>query len=217
MLNIFLPVRGASPAVTRIIIFFLLESLVSDVRFALRWLRKSPGFTLVAVVSLAVGIGFNTTLFTVADALIFKPLPVAEPERLVDVFTSDSTGTVEFSTSSYADYLDLKGQNGVFEDLVGYSPMFAPISLDSGSRLALGEIVTGNYFRTLGVAAAVGRTILPEDDAPDAARVAMISHAYWARELGSAPDVVGRTLKLRGAAYTIVGVTPRGFTGMTPI
>src|SRR5437763_747052 len=217
MLNIFLPVRGASPAVPRIIIFFLLESLVSDVRFALRWLRKSPGFTLVAVVSLAVGIGFNTTLFTVADALIFKPLPVAEPERLVDVFTSDSTGTVEFSTSSYADYLDLKGQNGVFEDLVGYSPMFAPINLDSGSRLALGEIVTGNYFRTLGVAAAVGRTIGPQDDVVGAPRVAMVSYRYWRRDLGSASDVVGRTIRIRGSGFTIVGVAPASFTGMVPV
>ena len=212
-----MPVRGASPAVPRIIIFFLLESLVSDVRFALRWLRKSPGFTLVAVVSLAVGIGFNTTLFTVADALIFKPLPVAEPERLVDVFTSDSTGTVEFSTSSYADYLDLKGQNGVFEDLVGYSPMFAPINLDSGSRLALGEIVTGNYFRTLGVAAAVGRTIGPQDDVVGAPRVAMVSYRYWRRDLGSASDVVGRTIRIRGSGFTIVGVAPASFTGMVPV
>jgi hypothetical protein len=196
---------------------FLLASLVSDVRFALRWLRKSPGFTLVAVVSLAIGIGFNTTLFTVADTLIFKPLPVAEPERLVDVFTSDSTGTVEYSTSSYADYLDLKAQNDVFEDLVGYSPMFAPINLESGSRLALGEIVTGNYFRTLGVAAAIGRTIGPQDDAVGAPQVAMVSYRYWSRDLGAASDVVGRTIRIRGHAYTIIGVVPSSFTGMVPV
>ena len=85
----------------------LLESLFADIRFAVRWLRKSPGFTLVAVASLAIGIGFNTALFAIVDAVLFKPLPVAEPARLVDIFTSDSTGTVEFSTSSYPDYLDL--------------------------------------------------------------------------------------------------------------
>jgi predicted permease len=195
----------------------LLESLISDIRFALRWLRKSPGFTLVAVASLAIGIGFNTALFTVADALIFKPLPVASPERLVDVFTSDSTGTVEFSTSSYADYLDLKAQNDVFENLVGYSPMFAAINLDTGSRLALGEIVTGNYFRTLGVSAAIGRTIGAEDDVFGAPRVAMVSDRYWKRDLGSAPDVVGRTIRIRGSAFTIIGVAPASFTGMVPV
>ena len=98
----------------------LLESFVSDVRFALRWLRKSPGFTLVAVVSLAIGIGFNTTLFTVADALLFKPLPVAAPDQLVDVFTSGSTGSVQYGTSSYPDYVDFRSRNEVFSDIVGY-------------------------------------------------------------------------------------------------
>src|SRR5205085_6551018 len=96
----------------------LLESLVADIRFALRWLRKSPGFTLVAVASLAIGIGFNTAVFTIVDAVLFKPLPVAQPERLVDVFTSDSTGTVEFSTASYPYYLELVARNCVFQALV---------------------------------------------------------------------------------------------------
>jgi hypothetical protein len=141
----------------------LLESLRSDVRFALRWLRKSPGFALVAVASLAIGIGFNTALFTIVDALLFKPLPVAAPDRLVDIFTSDSSGTVQYSTSSYPDYLDLQEESDVLEGIAGYSPMFAPVNLDSRSRLAMGEIVTGNYFRLLGVGAALGRTIGPHE------------------------------------------------------
>jgi len=195
----------------------LIESLLSDVRFALRWLLKSPGFTLVAVVSLAIGIGFNTTLFTVADALLFKPLPVSAPDQLVDVFTSDSTGSVLYGTSSYPDFVDLRSRNDVFSDLVGYSPMFAALNLDSGSRLAMGEIVTGNYFDVLGVRAALGRTIEPSDDAPGAPRVAMVSNRYWQRDLGGAPDVVGRAVRIRGNAYTIVGVLPARFTGMVPI
>src|SRR6476619_1790650 len=112
----------------------LLDSFLSDIRFALRWLRKSPGFTLVAVASLAIGIGFNTALFAVVDAVLFKPLPVVAPDRLVDVFTSDSSGTVRFGTSSYADYLDLKTWNDVFEDVIGYSPMFAGMNLGDRSR-----------------------------------------------------------------------------------
>jgi len=150
----------------------LLESILADIRYALRWLRKSPGFTLVAVASLAIGIGFNTALFAVVDALLFKPLPVAEPDRLVDIFTSDSSGSVSFSTSSYPDYLDLQAQNEVFAAIVGYSPMLAALNLDNRSRLAMGEIVTGNYFQVFGVAAALGRTILPGDDVPSAPRVA---------------------------------------------
>jgi predicted permease len=195
----------------------LLESLVADVRFALRWLRRSPGFTLVAVSSLAIGIGFNTALFAVADALLFKPLPVTAPDRLVDVFTSNSTGTVEYSTSSYPDYLDLKSANDVFEDLVGYTPMFGALNLDGGSRLTMGEAVTGNYFSVLGVAPEAGRAIAPADDAPGAPRVAMVSHRYWMRELGGARDVIGRTLRIRGNPFTIVGVVPASFTGMVPI
>jgi len=195
----------------------VIEALLADTRFALRWLRKSPGFALVAIASLAIGIGFNTALFTIVDALLFKPLPVAAPERLIDVFTSDSTGTVDYSTSSYPDYLDLQARNEVFDGLVGYSPMMAAVNLDSRSRLAMGEIVTGNYFQVFGVGAAIGRTILPADDAPAAPRVAMVSHRYWTRELGSAPDVVGRTVRIRGSAYTIVGVAPTTFNGMVPV
>jgi predicted permease len=194
----------------------LLESFLTDIRFSLRWLRKSPGFTLVAVASLAIGIGFNTALFTIVDALLFKPLPVAAPNRLVDIFTSAS-GFGPFSTSSYPDYLDLRAQNEVFEDIAGYCPMFAALNLDNRSRLAMGEIVTGNYFRVLGVGAALGRTLAPEDDRAGAERVAMVSYRYWIRELGSAPDAVGRTLRIRGNPYTIVGVVPPGFNGMVPI
>jgi predicted permease len=195
----------------------LLESLAADARFALRWLRRSPGFTLVAVASLTIGIGFNTALFAIVDALLLKPLPVVQPERLVDLFTSDSTGRLPFSTSSYPDYLDLQAQNEVFDGMVGYSPMLAALNLDNRSRMAIGEIVTGNYFEVFGVRPLIGRAILPEDDSPAAPRVVMVSHRYWTRELGSAADVVGRIVRIRGTAYTIVGVAPAGFRGMVPI
>ena len=193
----------------------MLESFLSDIRFALRWLVRSPGFTLVAIASFAIGIGFNTALFTIVDAVLFKPLPVAAPERLVDVFTTSRA--TPFGTSSYADYVDLKTDNDVFEDVIGYSPMFGALNLDNRSRLAIGEVVTGNYFQVLGVGAAAGRTILPDDDRKDAARVTVISYRYWARELARAPDAVGRTVRIRGNAYTIVGVAPASFTGMVPV
>ena len=197
----------------------MIESLFTDVRFALRWLRKSPAFALVAVASLAVGIGFNTALFAIVDAVLFRPLAVAEPARLVDVFTSgaSSSAVERYSTSSYPDYLDLRAQNDVFEDLVGYTPMFGPLNLGDRSRLVLGEIVTGNYFKVLGVGAAAGRPIQPDDDRPGAPRVVMISMKYWTSEFGASPAAIGQTLKVRGDVYTIIGVTPRGFSGMTPV
>jgi predicted permease len=202
----------------RTIIAALLDALLGDIKYAARWLRRSPGFTLVAVASLAIGIGFNTALFTVVDALLFKPLPVYHPERLVDIFMSSAASrSTDFSTTSYPDYLDLKAQNDVFDDIVGYSPMFGALSTETGSRLAMGEIATGNYFRVLGVRAFMGRALEPEDDAPGAERVAVVSYRFWQRELASAPAVAGRTLRIRGTPFTIVGVAPEAFTGMVPV
>jgi macrolide transport system ATP-binding/permease protein len=190
--------------------------MLQDLRYAARWLRRSPAFTAVAVLSLAVGIGFNTALFSVLDAILFRPLPVHAPERLVEVYTSGSDGDT-YATTSYPDFLDLQAQNSVFSDMVGYSAMMAALNLPDRSRLALGEVVTGNYFQVLGVGAAVGRTLLPEDDRPGAERVAMISHRAWVRDHGASPGILGQSLRMRGQAYTIVGVTPAGFSGMLPV
>src|SRR5262250_3601750 len=100
----------------------MFANLVADTTFALRWLRRSPGFTAVAVLSLAVGIGFNTALFTIVDALLFRPLPVERPDRLVEVYTSSHDDGDLFATSSFPDFLDLKARNDVFGDMLGYSP-----------------------------------------------------------------------------------------------
>jgi hypothetical protein len=121
----------------------VLENLYSDVRFALRWLRRSPAFTLVAIASLAIGIGFNTALFTLVDALLFRPLPVERPDRLVDVFTSGGDAD-QYATTSYPDFLDFKAQNDVFTDMLAYSPSMDAVKLTDRSRLAMGETVTGN-------------------------------------------------------------------------
>ena len=190
-----------------------MESILSDVRYALRFLRRSPAFAFVAVSSLAVGIGINAALFSVVDALLLRPLPVAAPERLVDIYTSGSDGD-PYATSSYPDYVDFKAESAVFEDIAGHSAMLATLNLEDRSRLVLGEVVTGNYFRVLGLYASRGRTLLPEDDRPGADRVVMVSHRYWQRELGGDPQVVGRTVRLRGQPYVIVGVAPEGFAGL---
>ena len=158
----------------------MFETIRSDIRYALRWLRRSPGFALVAVASLAIGIGFNTALFTLVDALLFRPLPVERPDRLVDVFTSGGDGD-QYATSSYPDLLDFKAQNQVFSDMLAYSPSLAAVKLTDRSRLAMGETVTGNYFQLLGVHAIAGRTLLPDDDRPGAPRAVVISYRLWNR------------------------------------
>ena len=193
-----------------------MESIVKDMRYAVRWMVKSPAFSLVAILSLGLGVGVNTAMFSLVDSLLFRPLPVTAPEMLVDIFTTGGDGD-EYATSSYADYQDLKAQNTVFTDMIGYSPMMAPLSLGDRSRIALGQVVTSNHFAMLGVQPLVGRLLVPSDDDAGAARVVVLSHRMWRREFGSDPAIAGRSITLRGLPYTIAGVAPESFTGVVPL
>jgi predicted permease len=193
-----------------------MSSILNDTRYALRWMARSPGFSLVAILSLGLGVGVNTAMFSLVDTLLFRPLPVTSPETLVDVFTTGGDGD-EFATSSYADYQDLKAQNTVFSDLIGYSPMMAPLSLGDRSRIALGQVVTSNHFSMLGVRPFLGRLLVPSDDDAGAARVVVLAHRMWRREFGSDPAIVGKPITLRGLQYTIAGVAPESFTGVVPL
>jgi predicted permease len=192
------------------------ETLLKDIRYALRWMARSPGFSAVAILSLGLGVGVNTAMFSLVDSLLFRPLPVLAPDRLVDVFTTGGDGD-QYATSSYQDYLDLKTHNTVFSDMIGYSPMMAPLSLGDRSRIMLGQIVTSNYFSMLGVQPALGRLLVPSDDDPGAERVVVLSHQMWQREFGGDQSIVGRSLTLRGLPYSIVGVAPASFTGVVPL
>ena len=139
-----------------------------------------------------------------------------EPSRLVDLYTSGADGDT-YSTNSLPDIVDYRAEKTVFEDVAGYSPMFAGVSRGDRARLVLGEIVTGNYFSTLGVSARLGRTLLASDDAPEAPRTVVLSNRYWQREFGGEPAAVGRTLRIRGQEFTIVGVLDDSFSGMVPM
>lgn len=194
-----------------------MDSLLADVRYALRWLARSPGFTITAVASLAIGIGFNSALFTLVDAALFRPLPIERPDRVVDVYSNRPSEGFEYMTSSYPDYLDLKARNQVFTGLAGYSPSLDAVKLGDHSRLALGEVVTGNYFQVLGVRAAMGRTLAPEDDRPGAPRVAVLSYRAWQQTFGGSSSVLGTTIRIHGQPYSIVGVVDRAFTGLVPM
>jgi predicted permease len=188
----------------------------ADLKYALRFLRRSPGFAIVAVVSLALGIGANTAIFSLVDAVLLRPLPVADPDALVDIFTTGGDGD-EYATTSYPDFLDLKANATVFSDMAAYTPMFAPLNLGDRSRLVMGQIVTSNHFEFFGVRPFLGRLLHPADDAPGAERVVVISHRMWRTEYGADPAVAGRTLVLRGLPYTIVGVAPPDFSGVIPL
>jgi predicted permease len=194
----------------------MLHAFLQDARYALRWLRRSPGFSLVAILSLALGIGFNTAIFAVVDSLLLRPLPVHEPSRLADIYTSAADGDT-YSTNSLPDLLDFRAQAPSLAGVTGYSPMFAGVSRGDRPRLVLGEVVTGNYFQVLGVPARIGRTLLPSDDEENAPPTVVLSNRYWRQEFGGDPGAVGGALRIRGQQFTIVGVVAEGFSGMVPM
>ncbi|HZS04926.1 MAG TPA: ABC transporter permease [Blastocatellia bacterium] len=190
-------------------------TLFQDLRFGLRMLARRPGFTATAVLALALGIGANSTIFNLVNALLLRPLPVVRPDEIVAVYTSDYSST-EYGTSSYPDYVDFRDRNGVFAGLVAYQA--TPFSLNTGgaNERAFGEIVSGNYFTVLGVRPAPGRGFLPEEDiTPGAQPVVVISHKLWQQRFGGDPGVVGRIVKLNGHPFTVVGVAPEKYSGLT--
>ena len=194
----------------------MVESLLRDLAYAWRSVGRSPGFFAVAVQSLGLGVGVNTAMFSLVDAVLLRPLPVTAPETLVDVF-STGADPAEYATTSYPDFLDLQAANTVFSEMTGYSPMLAPLSLGDRSRIVFGQVVTGNHFSMFGVRPALGRLLVPSDDAPGAARVVVLSHRMWQREFGGDPGVVGRILTMRGLDYTVAGVADASFTGVVPL
>jgi macrolide transport system ATP-binding/permease protein len=190
-----------------------MRTLLKDLRFGARSLWKSPGFTLVAVASLALGIGANTAIFSLVNTVLLRPLPARDPSRLVSVsvFGKDDS-MFAFSYPTYKDFRDRSGDvlSGIFAERLG--PM--SLSRDGNNQRVWGYLVTGNYFDVLGVGAAKGRALTSDDDrAPLASPVAVLSHGSWVRRFGSDPSIVGKDIVLNGHPFRVVGVMPEGFSG----
>jgi len=193
-----------------------METFRQDLRYAARGLRRSPAFTLVALVTLALGIGVNSSIFSVVNAILFRPLPVERPEELVEIYGHQSTSS-EHGTHSYPNYLTYRSATTTLSELVGHSNFFANLSIAGSSDIVVGELVTDNYFRALGVRAALGRTFAADEtSAIDASAYAIISDRFWKTKFAGAPDVVGKTFRMNGIVYSIVGVAPPDFRGMIP-
>jgi putative ABC transport system permease protein len=187
--------------------------MFQDVRFGLRLLLKHRGMTLIAVLTLALGIGANTAIFTLLDKVLIRPLPVEQPDRLV-AFVKDASG--EPGVFSYPMYAELRERNEVLSGLIAFFQR--PLSLSDGTQTerVVGQIVSGNYFEVLGVRPALGRFFLPEEDrTPGTHPVVVISHGLWRRRFGADPAVIGRAVDLNGYRHTVVGVAPSEFTGTT--
>ena len=188
--------------------------VLSHLRYAFRLLRLQPGSSAAIVLTLALAIGANTTLFTLINAALLAPLPVSRPDRLVNIYSSRPDGT-GFGGLSYPDFLDLRDGGHVFEGVLGYSGLMATITDSDRSEVVFGEIVTANYFSLLGVAPVVGRAFQPvEDETPGTHPVVVISHRMWQRRFNADPSAIGRALPLNGRPFTIVGVAPEGFPGL---
>jgi predicted permease len=183
-----------------------------DLKYGLRMLGKSPGFSLVAVLSLALGIGANTAIFSLVNALLLRPLPVHDPENLVLVSTTDQRNPGNLPLS-HLNFKDLSAQNAVFTDMASLSFNQMNYLRGDGSEPIPVQIVTANFFSLVGAEPALGRGFLPEEEA-QATPVTVISQGFWERSFGSDPNVVGRTLTLNRTPYTIVGVAPKNFTGL---
>src|SRR5262245_1936108 len=188
--------------------------MFQSLRYGVRMLLKHPGFTCVAALTLALGIGANTAIFSLIDAVLLKMLPVKNPERLVLLRHANSRGTE--NTFAYRTYEQFRDQNQVFSGLLAYHALRLTVSVDGQPEPAVaGQLVSGNYYSVLGVNAALGRTILPDDDrAPGESPVCLISFNYWQRRFAGDPAVVGKTIHLSGLPFTIIGVTPPEFFGL---
>ncbi|MBO0800056.1 MAG: ABC transporter permease, partial [Blastocatellia bacterium] len=191
----------------------MLETLGHDLRFGLRMLRKNPGFSLIAILTLALGIGANTAIFTLLDKVLIRALPVAQPQQLV-AFVQDASGTP--AIFSYPLYAELRQSEEVLAGVMAYA--LQPFSLSDGqvTEHVIGQIVSGNYFAVLGVRPALGRFFLPEEDrTPNTHPVVVISHGLWRQRFGADPAVIGKTISVNAYRYNIIGVTPAEFTGTT--
>ncbi len=190
-----------------------METILQDIRYGFRQLRKHPGFAALAIISMALGIGANTSIFSLIDTVLLRPLAVHEPARLTEVYGTLHDGA-DITIQSYLNYKDYRDRNTVFSGLCAYRVVVSSLSHNGVNQRVWGYVVSGNYFDVLGVKPALGREFLPEEDAtPGAAAVTVLSHGCWQSRFGSDPAIVGKTVLLNNRTFTVIGVAPKGFIG----
>jgi len=207
-----------------------MHTLLQDLRYGFRMLLKQKGLTIVALLSLALGIGANTALFSIVDAMLLKMLPVKEPERLVLFKTvapqdfsvgsyngssnkDQETGLINRTSFAYVTYQRLREQRGPMSDIFAFGNVNLNVTADGQADVAGGQAVSGNYFAALGVQPAVGRLLTDEDDKAGAGAVAVLSHRYWQKRFGGDAAIVGKQINLNNLPFTVVGVSAKGFDG----
>ncbi len=188
-----------------------MEALLQDIRYGFRTLIKNPGFAAVAVLTLALGIGANTAIFSVINAVLLRPLPYGDPDRLAIVWEEASFAGFPRNTPAPANYADWKSQNNVFDDMAAIAMREFNLTGDGEPERVSAHLVTANLFPLLGVKPALGRNFFAEEDSPEANKTAIISHRLWQSRYGGERDIVGRAVLLNGEKHTVVGVMPARF------
>ena len=195
-----------------------METFLQDLRFAARSLAKSPGLTLAAILTLGLGIGANSAAFGVVDRLFFRPpAHVVDPDRVVRLNvtrTQPPFGTSTYSIATFPRYADLRDHARMLSSVAAYAGGGFSLGRGTGAQQVTGELVTASFFPLLGVQPERGRFFTAEEDRKGGERVAVLSHEFWQRQFAGDPDVLGKTLQLNAGVYTIIGVAPRGFTGV---
>ncbi len=190
--------------------------MLDDLRQALRTISKQPGFTFVAILTLAFGIGVNTTIFSIVSGLFLQPLHAKAPEQLVVVMQRGEIINVPYGYS-YPDYLDFRKSVSAFDDMAAFMP--TPVHVSTNGQAAERtwiEVVSPNYFELAGVTAAFGELLRPGvGESKGAAPVIVLSHRYWERRFGGNPAIVGQPIKLNGQSFTVIGIAPASFTGLS--
>jgi predicted permease len=192
------------------------DELIQDLKHGVRLLSRRPGFAIVAVASLALGVGLNTTLFSVVNAVLLRATPAREPERLVEVYSSLSDD-LPYLTTSYPDYLSLRDEADAFAGVAAHAFVRGILATGGAPALTTGEAITSNYFDLLGLRPALGRGFRDDENVAEGQHpLLVLGHGLWQRRFGGRSDVVGQAVELSGVRYTVVGVAPAGFSGMVP-
>src|SRR4029079_7532304 len=194
-----------------------MDELWGNVKVGVRLLRRQPGFALVAVVVLALGIGANSAMFSLVNTLLFRPASIADPSTLVGCYSRSVKTPGSYRAFSYGEYAQVRSHNDVFRDVLAFNASLVGIEEGSSTRRAFAEIVSSTYFAPLGVPLARGRAFSAAEERPGAGiPVAVASDSYW-RRLGSPADFLGRQVRVNGRDFTVVGIAPHGFTATTAL
>jgi putative ABC transport system permease protein len=188
-----------------------MDQLINDIRYGVRSLLKRPAATAIALLTLALGIGVNTAIFSAVDSILLRPLPLKDPERLVSVWEQTPALGIRQNQAAPANFFDLRSQNNSFEALGAYGPLDINLTGGGEPERLDGQLVSANVFSILGVAPAIGRTFLPNEDQVGQENVVVLSDALWQRRFNRDPSILNRTIALNGESFTVVGVMPRGF------